>query len=191
MYPDNTTGYIIMINKITILSFILSLAGFACSQNPAKEPETVQYVDIKKYVGLWYEIAKIPNKFQKDCAGNTTAQYKLLDNGKLEVVNSCTETDGNRNITSGIAKVVDKTSNAKLEVSFFSILGIRPFWGDYLIIGLDENYQYAVIGAPDRKYGWILSRTPSMSKDKLDKAFEILKQQGYDPARFTFTEQKE
>ena len=152
--------------------------------------KTVNSVDLKKYVGLWYEIAKIPNSFQKKCAYNTTATYVLRDDGKIDVINRCTENDGTVTEAKGIAKVVDTVTNSKLEVSFVRILGIQLFWGDYWIIGLDSTYRYAVVGSPSRKYGWILSRTRSLSQGDLDNIFEILKSRGYDPKSFVFTEQK-
>jgi len=151
---------------------------------------TVNQIDLKKYAGLWYEIAKIPNSFQDHCAYGTTAEYKLLEDGKIEVINKCYEKDGESDIADGVAKVVDKKTNAKLEVSFFSILGIRPFWGDYWIIGLDDNYQWAVVGTPSRKYGWILSRTPTLPEVTMQQIFSILKNQYYNPDAFEMSVQK-
>lgn len=97
--------------------------------------------------------------------------------------------NGKRDVTVGIAKVVDASSNTKLEVSFVSILGINLFWGDYWIIGLDSSYGYAVIGTPTRKYDWILSRKSKLSEEKLKEVFEILTEQDYDTKKFEFTEQ--
>lgn len=174
----------------TALTFVLVLAGIVSAQGEKTgEPQTVPFVDLKRYAGLWYEIAKIPNRFQKNCTGNTTAEYSLRDDGRINVTNSCNGEDGKRNVASGIARIVEESTNSKLEVSFFSILGIRPFWGDYWIIGLDKDYHYAVIGSPDRKYGWILSRRPELSDEKLNEVWEILKKQGYDPKSFQFTRQ--
>ena len=96
------------------------------------------------------------------------------------MVNSCIQADGSKNIAEGVAKVVDNISNAKLEVSFVRILGIQLFWGDYWIIGLGENYEFAIVGSPDRKYGWILSRTPKLSQEKLNQISDLLKIKGYD-----------
>ena len=161
------------------------------SQTPTKdEPVTVDSVNLNKYVGLWYEIAKIPNSFQSKCDHNTTAEYKLRDDGKIDVTNKCIEKDGSVNVANGIAKVVDSKTNAKLEVSFVRILGINLFWGDYWIIGLDKNYRYAVVGTPTRKYGWILSRIPVLPKEDLENIFKLLLQQGYNPKDFQFTVQK-
>jgi apolipoprotein D and lipocalin family protein len=167
--------------KIGII-LLLTLAGVMQAQD--KKLTTVDNVDLQRYIGLWYEIAKIPNSFQDHCYKGTTAEYRLKETGEIEVINSCTEEDGNRDEAKGIAKVVDKKTNSKLEVSFVRILGFNLFWGDYWIIGLDENYQYAVIGSPGRKYGWILSRTPEMSQADLDEAYDILKEKGYDTNKF-------
>jgi apolipoprotein D and lipocalin family protein len=148
---------------------------------------TVSYVDLNKYAGKWYEIAKIPNRFQKGCVRNTTAEYKLREDGNIAVINKCIEDDGSVNEAEGLAKVVDEKTNSKLKVSFVSIFGIHLFWGDYWIIGLDKNYEYAVVGHPDRKYGWILSRTPKLSEEKLQEAYTILKENGYNPKDFVMT----
>lgn len=167
--------------KILLLYFILICNQSLSQQNNLK---TVDYVDLKKYVGLWYEVAKIPNRFQSQCVRETTAKYTLKENGEIEVINSCIDEKGKLDKTEGIARVVDKKSNAKLEVSFFSILGWRPIWGDYWIIGLDENYQWAIVGTPSRKYGWVLARKPQIDKDIFEKIFNILKEQGYNPKDF-------
>jgi apolipoprotein D and lipocalin family protein len=173
--------------KLFIFIIIICYAGIIPAQE--KELKTVDYVDLKKYTGLWYEIAKIPNSFQDHCVKGTTAEYRIKDSGEIEVINSCIEEDGSRDEAKGKARVVDKKTNSKLEVSFVSILGFNLFWGDYWIIGLDENYKYAVIGSPGRKYGWILSRTPEMSQSDLDEAYNILSEQGYDTDRFVKSSQ--
>ena len=95
-------------------------------------PKPVDSVSLKKYTGLWYEIASIPNSFQDQCVKGTTAEYTLKDNGEISVVNSCINEDGEVDKAEGVARVVDKNSNAKLEVSFFSILGWRPSMGRLL-----------------------------------------------------------
>jgi apolipoprotein D and lipocalin family protein len=169
---------------IFILCFLLSMTVFA----QKNLPQTVQKVDLNKYAGLWYEIAKIPNRFQKHCVSGTTAEYRLKDDGKIEVINSCIDEDGQIDKADGIARIVDSKSNAKLEVSFFSILGWRPFWGDYWIIGLDEDYKWVVVGTPDRKYGWVLSRTPQLDQETMNLVYQILIDQGYDPKDFDLTQ---
>lgn len=171
-------------------TILLTLAGLLLFNNiSAQEMQTLKSVDLTKYVGLWYEVAKIPNRFQKQCVKGTTAQYKLLKDGKIEVINSCLTEEGEKDVADGLAQVVDKKTNSKLEVSFVSIFGIRLFWGDYWILGLGDDYEYAVVGTPSRKYGWILSRTPQLEKQKLDKAYEILKNAGYDIKKFEVSPQ--
>lgn len=145
---------------------------------------TVRSLDLSRYEGLWYEVAKIPNRFQKQCARGTTAEYALRDDGRITVVNRCIKDDGSTDEAQGVAKVVDMTSNAKLRVSFVSFLGWRPFWGDYWVIGLDADYRWAIIGTPDRKYGWVLSRTPSLDADAMDAIFAIIEQNGYQRSAF-------
>ncbi len=170
----------------TILIMFLFSSIILSQQNPLK---TVKYVDLKKYAGLWYEVAKIPNSFQDQCIKGTTAKYILKEDGEIAVINSCIDEDGEVDEADGLARVVDKKTNAKLEVSFFSIFGWRPIWGDYWIIGLDENYQWAIVGTPSRKYGWVLSRTPKLDEITMDTIFGIIKDQGYDPKKFEISKQ--
>jgi apolipoprotein D and lipocalin family protein len=150
---------------------------------------TVSSVDLTRYAGLWYEVAKIPNRFQKQCARGTTAEYALRDDGRISVINRCIKEDGSTDEAKGVAKIVDVTSNAKLKVSFVSFLGWRPFWGDYWVIGLDENYQWAIIGTPDRKYGWVLARTPSLDMNTMDAIFAIIERNGYPRSAFVMSPQ--
>ena len=167
------------INLLLIIFIIISFKMNAQTSNKNTELVTVNSVDLNKYIGTWYEIAKIPNSFQKKCARNTTATYILRSDGNIDVINKCIEADGSVDEATGIAKVTDKKSNSKLEVSFVRIFGISLFWGDYWIIGLDKDYRYAVVGTPSRKYGLILSRTPILAKNDLDEIYKILSQQGY------------
>ncbi len=181
--------YIKLIFFVFNLFIVPGIITMVKAQDLENYPVTVVSVDLTKYAGLWYEIAKIPNRFQKSCARNATAEYKLRDDGKIDVINKCIEGDGDTNEVEGIAKVVDDKTNAKLEVSFVRILGIQLFWGDYWIIGLDKDYKYAVVGTPSRKYGWILSRKPKLSSENIEKIFDLLKKQGYNPQNFIMTEQ--
>ena len=151
------------------------------------ELTTVTNVNLRRYVGKWFEIAKIPNRFQKKCVKNTTAEYILRDDGRITVINTCENRSGDKVIAKGIAKIVDTDSNAKLKVSFVRFLGISLFWGNYWIIGLDKDYSYAVVGEPKRKYGWILSRNPKLSPELRKKIEKILVEKGYDSARFVNT----
>jgi apolipoprotein D and lipocalin family protein len=184
-----------MMNRIKMTFFFLIVLSFhqviLFGNDPLniKNLKTVDRVDLDRYIGLWYEIAKIPNPFQKMCTGNTTARYTLRKDGRIDVQNRCMKKDGTFTEANGIAKVVDKRSNAKLKVSFVRLLGLSLFWGDYWIIGLDEDYRYAIVGEPARKYGWILSRTPEFSPEQWEAANQILRDRGYDPKTFIKTRQ--
>lgn len=172
---------------IRSLLFLLILhTSLNAQQNIIK---TVDSVDIKKYTGLWYEISKIPNRFQDQCEKNATAEYRIDEDGDIVVTNSCIDYEDKLDVAEGVAKVVDKQSNAKLEVSFVSILGWNIFWGDYWILGLEKDYKYAVIGTPSRKYGWILSRTPQLEQQDLDECYKILEDNGYNLNKFELSTQ--
>ena len=153
------------------------------------EVNTVENVDIEKYMGTWYEIQRIPNSFQKKCIGNVTANYTLKEDGNVRVVNSCLEQDGKTDTAKGLARVLDRETNAKLQVSFVSLFGIYFFWGNYWILYLDEDYQNAVVGDPSKKYGWILSRNSELTPEELEPMYQALRNNGYDTADFVPTRQ--
>lgn len=153
--------------------------------NPPKDVNVVNSVDLVKYMGKWHEIALIPQFFQRQCVKDTTAEYTMLENGVVKVFNSCTKEDGERSASEGRARVVDSKTNAKLEVTFVRLFDwIYLFGGDYWVIQLDPDYGYAVVGHPTRKYGWILSRTPSLTNETLKKIAAGLTDQGYDLCQF-------
>lgn len=159
-------------------------AGVSAQDSP---PKTVDYVDLERYAGLWYEIARVPNGFQDQCARNVTAEYVLRDDGRIDVINRCVKEDGSEDEAKGLARVEDEASNAHLKVSFFSIFGWRPVWGDYLVIGLGDEYEYALVGSPDRKYGWILAREPELDVALLEALYRQLRDQGYATGSFAPT----
>jgi len=142
--------------------------------------DVVRSVDLNRYVGTWYEIARYPNSFQPEDCVATTANYELREDGKINVLNTCRKgsPDGPEKSAKGKAWVVDPLTNAKIKVQFF-----WPFSGDYWIIQLGEQYEYAVVGHPDRTYLWILSRTPQIEPDLYIQIIARLKQQGYDPSK--------
>jgi apolipoprotein D and lipocalin family protein len=173
--------------KVILTCLLVSSALF--SQGKQDEPVTVDFVNLQKYIGKWYEIAKLPNWFQKSCMKGTTAEYSIDEDGDIVVKNTCYESGNSINTTTGLAKIVDAKTNAKLKVSFVNILGIRLFWGDYWILGLGQNYEYAVVGTGNRKYAWILSRTKTLEKEKTDEALNILKKNGFDVSKIEYTQQ--
>ena len=167
------------------LGLVAGAARTAANESPREDAplRTVPYVDLERYAGTWYEIASYPQRFQKGCTA-TTAAYALRKDGTIQVVNRCNRDslDGRQTIARGQARVVDRKSNAKLEVSFF-----WPFWGDYWIIDLDPEYRYAVVGHPNRKYLWILSRARTMDSLVYSGILERLTAQGYDIAKLQVT----
>ena len=163
-----------------LAAFAASIALCGCSETTTERLqlpplEAVPQVEIERYLGTWYEIASYPQRFQEGCTG-TTATYTLRDDGEIDVLNKCREggLDGPEDMAEGRARVVDRESNAKLEVSFF-----WPFWGDYWIIDLGPDYQYAVVGHPGRDYLWILSRTPALDDEVYDGILTRLEEKGY------------
>lgn len=162
-------------------SLLLLLASCAADGPVIAPPEVVPRVDLARYAGTWYEIASFPQRFQKGCS-DTRAVYTIRDDGKIEVLNSCFR-NGKVDTAKGKAWVVDSATNAKLKVSFF-----RPFRGDYWIIELGKDYEYAVVSAPSRKYLWILSREPRMDDAGYSRIGERLRERGFDVARLQRTE---
>lgn len=172
---------------VPILVLAVPLTAAVASAQRPDHPTPVERVDLERYAGLWYEMARVPNRFQRQCTGPVTAEYRLRDDGRIDVVNRCVRRDGSVDTAEGVARVVDGSSNARLEVSFVSFLGWRPFWGDYWILGLGEGYEWAVVGVPDREYGWILSREPELDPGERASIERVLRRQGYDPAAFEET----
>lgn len=149
--------------------------------------ETVQSVDLERYVGRWHEIASFPASFQKGCRC-TTAEYQIVP-GKdyIRVINRClklTKKGSKMSVARGKAFPVKGSGNARLKVQFF-----WPFKGDYYIIHLADDYRYAVVGHPSRDYLWILNREPYMTRDTYAGLVEIIKSKGYDISRLQKTEQ--
>jgi len=155
----------------------------ACGDPNLPEVRTVQSVDLNRYLGTWHQIAFFPTRFQGKCKIDTTAEYGLLEDGRVSVRNECTRPDGKRKSIEGTAKVVDKSTNARLKVKFF---WFAPA-GDYWIIELDPDYQTAVVGSPDRNYLWILSRSPRISRALYDELVARIGAQQFDVKRIELT----
>jgi apolipoprotein D and lipocalin family protein len=152
----------------------------------AGEPlPTVPSVDLTRYQGTWYEIARLPLLWENKCDSNITATYTLRPDGKVTVLNQCRKKDGTETASIGTAEVASKdSSNSKLKVSFF-----WPFKGDYWILDLDPEYQWALVGTPNLRNLWVLSRTPQLDKAVLDKLIEGAHELGFDIARLVYTKQ--
>ena len=172
-----------MRNVTVLAGFIGGVAGLmmAGSKPPLK---TVRHVDLSRYAGRWFEIARYPNRFERKCDRNVTAEYSIKKNGNIRVVNSCIARTGKIERSEGTAKVVDTSTHAKLKVTFF-----WPFYGKYWIIGLGDEYEYAVVGEPSRRYLWILSRSPVMQDSVYQNILHQLTATGYEPRKLLRTVQ--
>ena len=162
-----------IIQSLLIMSFLSFL--FGCSSG--RELQTVDAVDLEKYAGKWYEIARLPNNFEEGCEC-TTAEYGVEER-YVSVLNRCYEEEkGKWKDIKGKAFPVKGTSNSQLKVQFF-----WPFRGDYYIIELDKNYQYALVGSPNRKFLWILSRDVVMGEGEYMMLIEKAKSHGFDTSQ--------
>ena len=164
---------------------LFSILYTTCTEQANKGREqliVVPSVDLGRYAGQWYEIARLPNRFEKNCVSSVTATYTLRKDGKIDLVNRCKKASGIFETAKGKAKVVDKTSNAKLKVTFF-----WPFYGDYWILALGANYEYAVVGDESRKYLWILSRSPQLDDAVYQRLLANTSNQGFDTSRMIKT----
>jgi apolipoprotein D and lipocalin family protein len=137
-------------------------------------PPTVPQVKLSRYMGDWFEIARLPNPFQKKCA-QTTARYTLTKEGHFKILNGCLTPEGKQLEASGRAHVVELATGSKLRVTFF-----WPFYGDYWILDLDADYRWALVGTPDRKYLWVLSRNERMEDSRLETLLNKARTLGYD-----------
>lgn len=166
------------LNSLLLLSTMILLSSSCRSQ----KPETVKFVDLEKYAGLWYEYASFPARFQKGCT-NTTAEYKLSPEGYVIVINKCTR-ENDRTGIEGKAFVVPESGNAKLKVQFF-----WPFRGDYWVLELADDYSWAAVGSPKRNYLWILSRTPLMEAELYNEIISRVAAKGFDISKLQKTSQ--
>ncbi|MGQ9645405.1 MAG: lipocalin family protein [Thermodesulfobacteriota bacterium] len=173
-------------NLVVLILTPTLFVACASFRKPSVPPlEVVSYVDLKRYAGTWYEIARFPHRFQEGCLGSR-ATYTLLQDGSVEVLNQCYKgsLEGELSSVRGKAWVTDRKTNAKLKVRFF-----WPFTGDYWIIDLGENYDYAVVGHPTRKYLWILSRAPQIDEALYERILKRLRNQSYDVTKLMKTPQ--
>jgi apolipoprotein D and lipocalin family protein len=147
---------------------------------------TQDWVDLARYAGRWYEIARLPNRFQEKCAGDVAASYALRPDGRVTVVNECRKKDGTVTRVEGVARRAEpKGPASRLKVRFApGFLSFLPFvWGDYWIVELDRDYQYAVVGDPSRRYLWILSRRPVMDEATYASIVDKARGLGFDTTR--------
>jgi apolipoprotein D and lipocalin family protein len=165
------------------LLLLVCCRSASAAGGPEQPLQVVPEVDLARYAGKWYEIARLPNRFQRDCVSDVTATYSLRPDGKITVLNQCRQSDGRMKSSRGTARVAGKGGpNSKLRVTFF-----WPFSGNYWIIDLDSDYRWAVVGEPDRKYLWILSRDPQLDESVYAQIVERIRGQGYEVSRLQRT----
>jgi apolipoprotein D and lipocalin family protein len=182
--------------------FALSSLFFAVisqAQSPAPLPaasvagplESIASLDVTRYMGTWYEIAKYPNKFQKKCIAETRAEYQLKTNGRVQVTNQCKTENGSLDEAIGEARQLGTSSSSKLQVRFAPVwLSWLPVvWGNYWVIDLDPAYQLVAVSEPEREYLWVLSRTPQVSAEAFNALMARLKTQGFELGRLERTKQ--
>ena len=187
MNTINTISHFCNRSLIAALCFSFSAwAPLASAQAPSGEItpaplEAIASLDVPRYMGTWYEVAKYPNWFQKRCIANTSATYAVQSNGMLQVLNRCQKEDGSMSEALGAAKQVGDANSPKLEVRFAPAwLSFLPFvWGNYWVIDLDPQYQLAAVSEPSRKYLWILSRSKTVEPKAYEALLQRLKQQGF------------
>ncbi len=157
-------------------------AFWACTLLAQKDPlKTVKALDLKRYMGLWHEVARLPNSFERNCE-KATAEYSLQDDGNLQIINTCVKENGYTKSVKGNAYIPDPDYPAQLKVNFvpkwlrWTTLG----WGNYWVIDLDPNYQWAVVSEPYREYLWILNRDPKMPPDTFKGIISRLKSKQFD-----------
>ena len=160
---------------------ILAALALAAVISDATPLTVVGNLDPARYAGRWFEIARLPNRFQTKCASDVTAEYQLRTEGGFIVVNRCRNAAGKISDAAGVARSVADNPTSVLQVRFApAFLSVLPFvWGDYQVIALDDGHTYSVVGTPDRKYLWILSRQPRMAPSQYDQLAEVARKQGF------------
>ncbi|MCC4113816.1 lipocalin family protein [Aromatoleum toluclasticum] len=166
-------------------------APTAAAEAPQPALTSIETLDVPRYMGTWYEIARYPNRFQKHCAGFTQAEYRLQEDGRVRVANRCRTADGQLDEAIGTARQIGEAGSPRLKVRFAPawLSFIPAVWGDYWVIDLDEDYRLAAVSEPGREYLWILSRTPEVAPAALDALRTRLAAQGFDLSRLEMTRQ--
>ena len=179
---------------IAPLLFLLAANAPAADlpQASATPLTTIASLDVPRYMGTWYEIAKFPNRFQKKCAGFTKATYAPLPDGKVQVTNRCQTDKGEIDEAIGAARQVGGADSPKLKVRFApAFLSFLPMvWGDYWVVDLDPQYQLAAVSEEKREYLWILARTPKVDKASYDALVARLSAKGLDVSKLVPTRQE-
>ena len=176
---------------VALLQITASVNAQATPAAELQAVKTIPSIDVARYLGTWYEIAKFPNWFQRKCLSGTNANYQLKEDGNVKVTNRCKVEGGEMAQAIGTARQIGGATSPKLEVRFApDWLAILPFvWGDYWVIDLDPQYQLAAVSDPRREYLWILSRTPKANQKSYDDLLQRLVAQQFDLTQLSLTPQ--
>ncbi|MFO1067223.1 MAG: lipocalin family protein [Geminicoccaceae bacterium] len=176
--------------RLLSLAFVVVLAG--CAGTPRPALEHVDDFQLDRYLGTWHQIATIPAWFQDQCVGDAQAVYALdeANPGLVVVTNSCRVESGATDVAEGRARFVGPPSEGRLEVTFISLFGhwIWPIPGGYVVVALDPDYRWVLVGHPTRDYAWILARDRTLPDSTLLALRQTLQRNGYDPCRLLLTE---
>ena len=181
---------------VFVLILVLGISTVAPStqaQSPLPPPlRSIESLDVPRYMGRWYEIAKFPNWFQRQCVAATVATYSLRPDGQVQVLNECRRQNGQMEQALGQARHLGPATSARLQVRFApQWLSLLPFvWGDYWVIDLDERYELVAVSEPQREYLWVLSRTPVVDEVRYAALLTRLAAQGLDVGRLESTPQR-
>ncbi|MDT8923250.1 lipocalin family protein [Pseudomonas taiwanensis] len=176
---------------LSCLTLALALTGCAGSSDDQRPPPTTQQVDLQRYQGTWYELARLPMFFQRNCV-QSEAHYVLREDGRIDVTNRCKENDGQWNEAKGIAEAQQPGKTDKLWVTFdnwFSRLAPGLTKGDYWVLYHDQDYRVALVGHPNREYLWLLSRTPTVTEQTREQMLSIARNQGYDTRKLIWRQE--
>lgn len=182
------TYYFTFMKLRSILSLIAGGFLTACSVagpvGNASVPQPAKSIELSRYLGHWFELARYENRFETDCDG-VTADYSLRDDGLVRVINTCRKgsVDGTKNAVEGRAKIVPGSGNAKLKVSFFG-----PFYGDYWVLDHAPDYAWSIVGEPSGRYLWILTRSAKPSNQTRKMLVNRAKSLGYDVKMLRWTQ---
>ncbi|MBH2008874.1 MAG: lipocalin family protein [Xanthomonadaceae bacterium] len=164
----------------------------ALAQSATGQPlTTIASLDLPRYMGTWYEIARYPNSFQQKCTGNTRAEYSIKGDGGVQVINRCKLQSGELNEIVGAGRQIGSATSPKLEVRFSPawLSFIPAVWGDYWVIDLDAAYQLVAVSDDRREYLWVLSRTPWVEPKAYEALLGRLGQKGFDLQKLQLTPQ--
>lgn len=173
-----------MKNIIILVCIMLGLGSCRADNGNKKiDNSTIETLDVARFMGKWYEIARYDHRFEKDMT-NVSATYTLLDNGRIEVLNAGYK-NGEYKEIKGKAKQPNPDDPGKLKVSFF-----LWFYSDYYILDIAPDYSHVIIGSSTDKYLWIMSREPVLPDNVLSELIEKIRQRGYDTDRLVFSYKK-